>query len=136
MTNSYNETVNLAMGTIIGPLFIKGSPAAFATAREILWKKTLANEIKRIWESREHIKEPVQINLKFFVWRRRAEPDLDNLIKPCIDGIGSILFVRRRGGRNSVWNTEDKWVYKIIAEKIQVENENEEGIEIIIVKHA
>lgn len=95
------------------------------------WKEKISARIREEWRNNGYIIEKIQINLTFFIHNKR-NPDLDNLIKPCIDGIGSVVFEKRKGGRSSIWNTEDKWVYKIIAEKIHVENNNQEGVKILI----
>lgn len=117
--------------TIIGPLFVEGKPETFGDRKtEEPWKIIISEAIKTKWGIRKHVRERVQIDLKFYIHLPR-DPDLDNLIKPCIDSVGNVLFERRKGAR-SRWDTEDRWVWKINAEKFQVTNENDEGVEIAI----
>jgi len=117
---------------ITGPLFVQGKPRTYGDRKtEEPWKTKISNEIRTKWGTRKPVREKVQVDLKFYILR---DLDLDNLIKPCIDGMGNALFERRKG-RSSPWDTEDTWVWKIIAEKVEVTNENDEGVEITIKRY-
>jgi len=120
--------------TIVGPLFVNGSPKTFGDRRtEEPWKRQLSDAIKEECGTREPAKEKVQVDLNFRVHPPR-DPDLDNLIKPCIDGVGNALFEQRKGGC-SQWDTDDRWVWRITAEKVRVGSESDEGIEITVRKY-
>ncbi len=117
------------MTDIIESIFISGRPQTFGDKRyEDPWKTRIASEIKKQFGDKPKVKEKVQLVLKFFIFKNR-KVDLDNLIKPCMDAVGSVIF-EHRGRTQSIWDTDDVWVYKIIAEKELVETEDAEGVEI------
>lgn len=113
-------------------VFVPGSPQTFGDKKyEEPWKITIARKVKKSCSSSElPIKDKVQSHLIFYLFRERRV-DLDNLIKPCLDAIGSVLFEKRKGAR-SIWDTDDYLVFKIIAEKKIVSKKNEEGVKIVI----
>ena len=120
--------------TMMGPFFVKGRPETFGDRKtEEPWKIKISNEIKTKWGTRKPIREKIEVDLKFYIQLLR-DPDLDNLIKPCIDGVGNALFEARKGGR-SRWDTDDRWIWKIIGEKVQVENETNEGVEVTVKRY-
>ena len=45
--------------TLLGPVFVAGVPAAFATAREVEWKETVADQIQGVW-NKPHIERPCE----------------------------------------------------------------------------
>jgi hypothetical protein len=58
--------------------------------------------------------------------------DLDNLLKPTIDGAGSILFERAHAGHQVTWNTEDHWIYRLVAEKVAEADPSRVGVEVTV----
>ena len=117
---------------LLGPIFITGAPAPFATEeREKKWKETVAGGIKNAWPERSYVAEPCEILLTFFLAREKLDDtDLDNLLKPCIDAIGSVIFAPASRGRRSRWNRDDHWVRRIVAEKLLATREL--GVEVTV----
>ncbi len=116
---------------IVGPIFVPGTPQTFGDKKyEEPWKEKIAQEVKKSYTSNLPIKNEVQIHLVFYVFEKR-NVDLDNLIKPCIDAIGSVLFGKRKGA-SRVWDTDDYLVRKIFAEKESVGKKNEECVRIVV----
>ncbi|KPV62824.1 MAG: Endodeoxyribonuclease RusA [Candidatus Bathyarchaeota archaeon BA1] len=119
-----------AVGTVVS-VFVPGSPQTFGDKRyEEPWKIRIAQKVKESCSSELPIKDKVQVHLIFYLFRERRV-DLDNLIKPCLDAIGSVLFEKRKGARSN-WDTDDYWIFKIIAEKNIISKENQEGAKIVI----
>ena len=115
-----------------GPTFVSGMPAPFATAREVAWKEAVREQVSAIW-AREFIEEPCELRLRFLLPPEKAEEtDLDNLLKPCIDALGSVLFRPARRGHRTVWNADDHWVYRFVAEKQPAPRTEDCGVEISV----
>jgi Holliday junction resolvase RusA-like endonuclease len=112
-------------------VFVSGAPQTFGDKTyEEPWKNIVAKEVRESCSSELPIENQVQVHLVFHLLKERRV-DLDNLMKPCLDAIGSVLFKRRKGG-TSTWDTNDHWVFKIIAEKKMVSKKSEEGVKIVI----
>lgn len=112
-------------------IFVPGAPQTFGDKMyEEPWKNIVAQKVRESSQSELPIKNEVQVHLVFHLVEERRV-DLDNLIKPCLDAIGSVLFERRKGGRTT-WDTDDYWVFKIIAEKRMVSKNSEEGVKIVV----
>ena len=58
--------------------------------------------------------------------------DQDNLLKPAIDAIGSVLFKPARMGRQTRWNADDHWIYRFIAEKKSESDAAKIGMEVTV----
>ena len=58
--------------------------------------------------------------------------DIDNLLKATIDGIGSVLFERARMGHQVPWNTDDHWIFKLVAEKVSEADPERVGVEVMV----
>ncbi len=115
-----------------GPVLLKGVPRPFATSREVEWKDAVRDQLLAVWAG-AHIEEPCQIRLRFFLPHEKAEQtDLDNLLKPAIDAIGSVLFKPARSGRQTVWNADDHWIYAFVATKEAVLDDSECRVEITL----
>ena len=115
-----------------GPVLLKGVPRPFATSREVEWKNAVRNQLLAVWAG-AHIEEPCQVRLRFLLPRDKAEQtDLDNLLKPAIDAIGSVLFKPARLGRQVVWNADDHWIYAFAATKEAATNDGECGVEVTL----
>ena len=115
-----------------GPVLLQGIPAPFATSREVEWRNAVRNQLLPAWKG-GHIVEPCQVRLRFLLPREKAEQtDLDNLLKPAIDAIGSVLFKPARSGRQTVWNADDHWIYAFAATKEAVLNDSECGVEVTL----
>ena len=78
------------------------------------------------------IAEPIRIICRFKTWKKARPHDLDNLIKSLIDSIGAAgLFPKSKsGGAKSEWNTDDIWVFSIIADKELVDENPKTYVEI------
>ena len=122
------------MSTIlVGPIFLKGLPAAFATSREVEWKESVAEQMEAAWHGRPHIESPCEVSLAFRLPSNKAAvTDLDNLLKPAIDAIGSVLFKPARMGRQVRWNADDHWIYRFIAEKAAEDESEKVGMEVLV----
>ena len=122
------------MGTILlGPVAVRGLPAAFATSGEIRWKESVADQIEVAWHGRPHIESPCEVTLIFRLPLDKAEIiDLDNLLKPAIDSIGSVLFKRAKRGHQVRWNADDHWIYRFIAEKTAEDDPEKIGMEVTV----
>src|SRR3989304_7279343 len=102
----------------IGPVFVRGLPAPFATAREKEWRQTVANHLNAAWGGRRHIRRPCEMRLLFRLPPEKAAvTDVDNLLKATIDGAGRAPFPPARTGHPVAWDTADHWIYRLIAEK-------------------
>ena len=118
---------------LIGPVLVRGLPAPFATAREVEWKETVAEQIESVWLGRPHIESPCEVSLVFRLPPNKAEvTDLDNLLKPAIDAIGSVLFKPARMGHQVRWNADDHWIYRFIAEKKSESDAAKIGMEVTV----
>ena len=121
---------------LLGPVLVKGLPAAFATAREVHWKETVADQIQAIW-SKPHIEAPCEVEMVFALPPNKAAvTDLDNLLKPAIDAIGSVLFKPARTGHQVRWNADDHWIYRFIAEKRSEGDSERTGVEVTVWEYA
>ena len=117
----------------IGPVFVRGLPAPFATAREKEWRQTVANHLNAAWGGRRHIRRPCEMRLLFRLPPEKAAvTDVDNLLKATIDGAGSALFARARTGHQVPWNTDDHWIYRLIAEKVSEPDPERFGVEVTV----
>jgi len=117
---------------LIGPVLVRGLPAPFATAREKEWKESVADRIGAVW-NRPHIERPCEVTLVFRLPPNKAEvTDLDNLLKPAIDAIGSVLFKPARMGHQVRWNADDHWIYRFIAEKKSESDATKIGMEVTV----
>jgi len=63
---------------------------------------------------------------------KAAVTDVDNLLKATIDGAGSALFARARTGHQVPWNTDDHWIYRLIAEKVSEPDPERFGVEVTV----
>ena len=119
---------------LLGPVFITGTPAPFASeGREVRWKETVAEQMARLWHGRSFIEEPCEVDLLFRLpSAKAAETDVDNLLKPAIDAIGSVLFKPARRGHQVRWNADDHWIYRFTAEKVAEEDINRIGMEVTV----
>jgi len=119
--------------TLLGPVIVHGRPAPFATSGELGWKEAVAKQIAASWGTRPHIEFPCEVKLRFRLPRVKAEAtDLDNLLKPTIDAIGSVLFKPARAGHQTRWNTDDHWIYRFVAEKTSEDAHGDVGVEITV----
>lgn len=117
----------------VGPIFVPGVPAPFATRREKEWRQTVADHVKVGWRGRRHIKQPYKIVLAFRLSPEKVDvTDIDNLLKPTIDGIGSVLFARARTGHQVPWNTEDHWIIQLVTEKSAEPDPKRVGVEVTV----
>ena len=117
---------------LIGPVLVRGLPAPFATAREKEWKESVADQIEAVW-NRPHIERPCEVTLVFALLEQKAAvTDLDNLLKPAIDAIGSVLFKPARAGHQVRWNADDHWIYRFIAEKKSESDAAKIGMEVTV----
>ena len=115
-----------------GPAFVNGVPAPFATAREVAWKNTVREQMLAIWQG-GYIEEPCQVSLRFVLLPDKANvTDLDNLLKPCIDALGSVLFRPARQGHQVIWNADDHWIYRFVATKEAAVTPEDCGVEIVV----
>ena len=116
-----------------GPVFLRGVPAPFAAEqREKDWKNSVRAQVLEAW-TRDPIEEPCQIRLRFLLPPDKAEhTDLDNLLKPAIDAIGSVLFKPARSGRQVVWNADDHWIYGFVATKEAASSEDACGLTVTV----
>ena len=115
-----------------GPVFVTGIPAPFATAREVAWKNAVREQIMAIWHH-SYLEEPCQVDLRFVLPpEKAAETDIDNLLKPCIDALGSVLFKPARRGHQVIWNADDHWIYKLVAVKEAASSPDGCGVEIVV----
>ena len=118
---------------LVGPVFLKGLPAPFATSREVQWKESVAQQMEAAWRGRLHIERPCEVRLVFRLPPDKAEvTDLDNLLKPAIDAIGSILFKPAQRGHQVRWNADDHWIYRFIAEKAAEDDPEKIGMEVTV----
>ena len=118
---------------LFGPILVRGLPAPFATRREKEWRATVAANVKTAWHGGSHIRRPCEISLTFRLPPDKVEvTDIDNLLKATIDGIGSVLFERARTGHQVPWNTEDYWIFKLVAEKVSEADPERVGVEVMV----
>ena len=118
---------------LVGPVFVRGLPAPFATSREVAWKESVADQMEPAWRGRPHIESPCEVTLVFRLPPDKAAvTDLDNLLKPAIDAIGSVLFKPARTGHQVRWNADDHWIYRFIAEKQAAGDSDKIGMEVIV----
>ena len=117
----------------LGPVFVSGIPAPFATTREKEWRQTVADQLTVAWRGRPHIRRPCEMRLLFRLPpEKAASTDVDNLLKATIDGAGSVLFERARSGHQVPWNTEDHWIYRLTAEKVAEPDAERVGVEVTV----
>jgi Holliday junction resolvase RusA-like endonuclease len=114
---------------------VRGVPAPFATAREVAWKEAVRECVLALW-GRIFLEEPCEVLLRFILPpAKAAETDIDNLLKPCIDALGSVLFRPARRGHRVIWNADDHWIYRLVAEKRPAESLEDCGVEITVTAH-
>ena len=117
----------------IGPIFVQGVPAPFATGREKEWRQTVADRMNTAWGGRSHIRQACEMRLLFRLSPNKAiVTDVDNLLKATIDGAGSALFAPARDGHQVPWNTEDHWIFRLVAEKVPEGDPARVGVEITV----
>ncbi len=63
---------------------------------------------------------------------KAEQTDLDNLLKPAIDAIGSVLFKPAKSGHQTVWNADDHWIYAFVATKEAAASEDACGLEVLV----
>ncbi len=118
---------------LLGPVLVKGTPAAFATSGEVRWKETVAEQIATLWSGKAQLESPCEVILTFRLSPQKAEvTDLDNLLKPAIDAIGSVLFKPARMGHRVRWNSDDHWIYRFLAEKVAEHDSENIGMEVTV----
>jgi Holliday junction resolvase RusA-like endonuclease len=111
-------------------------------------KKQLREAIMRavdgdeIGAAREKVKDKtLRIDVEFRLWKgsdkttnTRAKKDLDNLLKPVLDVLQTSLNTQKtEPGLDLIEGDES--VHEINARKIIVDDENDEGIRIVILEH-
>jgi hypothetical protein len=65
---------------------------------------------------------------------KAEETDIDNLLKPAIDAIGSVLFRPARRGHQVRWNADDNWIFRLVAEKTAEADPAGIGMEVTVSK--
>ena len=95
-----------------------------------------------IGAAREKVKDKtLRIDVEFRLWKgsdkttnTRAKKDLDNLLKPVLDVLQTSLNTQKtEPGLDLIEGDES--VHEINARKIIVDDENDEGIRIVILEH-
>ena len=119
---------------LVGPVFVMGLPAPFASeSREREWKEKIAETMGTAWAGRPFIESPCEVTLLFRLPLVKAEEtDIDNLLKPAIDAIGSVLFRPARRGHQVRWNADDNWIYRLTAEKVAEAIDSRVGMEVTV----
>ena len=64
--------------------------------------------------------------------QKAAVTDPDNLLKPAIDAVGSVLFKPARTGHQVRWNADDHWIFRFIAEKRSEVDSERIGVEVTV----
>lgn len=121
--------------TMIAQFEVPGGPSGFGDLGIEVpdWQKRCKKIAKEAFGHLDiPITEPIKIVCRFKVRKKTRPHDLDNLIKPLIDSIGAAgLFPKSSGGgAKSEWNTDDSWVFSIIAEKELVDENPNTYVEI------
>jgi Holliday junction resolvase RusA-like endonuclease len=118
---------------ILGPVFVRGLPAPFATTREVAWKESVAQQVESVWQGKPYIESACEVTLLFRLPHDKAEEtDIDNLLKPAIDAIGSVLFRPARRGHQVRRNADDNWIYRLVAEKAAGPSDERVGMEVTV----
>lgn len=97
------------------------------------WEAIVLHETKSQWGTREPIQSgKIELDMAFFVLPDLKKdnhphgPDLDNLLKPIVDGIAKTIFCK--SSKNPKEHA-DYLIYRINATKVISEDE---GVEIIV----
>ena len=99
---------------------ISGEPSVWIGSGEKVWKERVFAASKNEFEAGGYpqpIREDCTVELKFYLSRLRLyQLDIDNLLKPAIDALGTAIFHPGKTGRQ--YDSEDVWIRKIVAQKL------------------
>src|SRR4030042_4639994 len=99
---------------------ILGEPSVWIGSGEKVWKEKVFAASKNEFEAGcypQPIREDCTVELNFYLSRLRLyQLDIDNLLKPAIDALGTAIFHPGKTGRQ--YDSEDVWIRKIAAQKL------------------
>ncbi len=99
---------------------ILGEPSVWIGSGEKVWKEKVFAASRNSFEAggySQPIREDCTVELNFHLSRARLyQLDIDNLLKPAIDALGTAIFHPGKTGRQ--YDSEDMWIRKIVAQKL------------------
>jgi len=99
---------------------ILGEPSVWIGSGEKAWKEKVFTASRSSFEAggySQPIGEDCTVELNFYLSRFRLyKLDIDNLLKPAIDALGTAIFHPAKTGRQ--YDSEDVWIRKIVAQKL------------------
>jgi Holliday junction resolvase RusA-like endonuclease len=99
---------------------ILGEPSVWAGSDEKVWKEKVFAASSNSFEEggySQPIREGCTVELAFYLSRARLyRLDIDNLLKPAIDALGTAIFPPGKTGQQ--YDSEDVWIRKIVAQKL------------------
>ncbi len=111
---------------------VLGEPSVWIGSGEKEWKEKVLAASKEKFAGAGYsqpIREDCTVELNFYVSQLRLyQLDIDNLLKPAIDGMGTAIFPRGKTGRE--YDSEDVWIRKIVAQKLT--DDSNPRLEIIV----
>ena len=94
-----------------------GSPRA--RKRYQRWKETVREEARKTWPFPEPSQD-TQIEVAIQVFYTETPPDIDNIIKPILDGLQQVAF------------TDDRQVWRVISQRIALTGRVEDPSAILL----
>jgi len=107
---------------VFSPLLVTiwGEPSVWIGSGENAWREKVFAASKSGFEARGYsqpIREDCTVELNFYLSPLRLyQLDIDNLLKPAIDALGTAIFPPGKTGRQ--YDSEDVWIRKIVAQKL------------------
>jgi len=99
---------------------VLGEPSVWIGSGEKEWKGKVLAASRDSFEEAGHaepIREDCSVHLDFYVSRLRLyQLDIDNLLKPAIDAMGTAIFPAGRTGRQ--YDSQDVWIRELVAHKL------------------
>ncbi|KPJ50193.1 MAG: hypothetical protein AMJ38_02110 [Dehalococcoidia bacterium DG_22] len=99
---------------------ILGEPSVWIGSGEKEWKEKVFAASRKSFEEggySQPVGEDCTVELNFYLSRPRLyQLDIDNLLKPAIDALGTAIFHPGKTGRQ--YDSEDVWIRKIVAQKL------------------
>jgi len=99
---------------------VVGEPCVWIGSREKEWKEKVFGASRSRFEAEGYcqpLREDCTVELDFYLSRLRLyQLDIDNLLKPAIDALGTAIFPPSRTGRQ--YDSEDVWIRKVVARKL------------------
>ena len=107
---------------VFSPLLVTilGEPSVWIGSGEKEWKEKVFAASRKSFEEggySQPVGEDCTVELNFYLSRPRLyQLDIDNLLKPAIDALGTAIFHPGKTGRQ--YDSEDVWIRKMVAQKL------------------